>query len=163
MPDVSHPTHDDSPMGGGLVITAATELSDELTDALTRLLPQVSKRGSNLTADRIQQVLDWPGSTIYVACLADRIVGAATLTVLVTLVGRMGYLEEVVVDHGARGHGIAKTLIQHILDDAQGRGLDCVELTSRSERHAANRLYQSTGFAIRDTNVYRHTFDRAQP
>ena len=88
-----------------------------------------------------------------------RIVGAATLTVLVTLVGQMGYLEEVVVDEEARGHGIGKALIHAVLDDAQARGLDCVELTSRSERAAANRLYQSVGFTIRNTNVYRYTFE----
>lgn len=141
-----------------VTVTAATELSDDLAEALTRLLPQVSKRGGNLTRARIQHVLDWPGSTIYVARLDGRIVGAATLTVLVTLVGQMGYLEEVVVDEDARGHGIGKTLIRAVLDDAKARGLDCVELTSRPAREAANRLYQAVGFTIRETNVYRFTF-----
>lgn len=145
--------------GNTVSVTPAIELTDDLADALTRLLPQVSRRGGNLTRARIQHVLEWPGSTIYVARIDGRIVGAATLTVLVTLVGQMGYLEEVVVDEEARGHGIGKALIHAVLDDAQARGLDCVELTSRSERAAANRLYQSVGFTIRNTNVYRYTFE----
>lgn len=40
---------------------------------------------------------------------------------------------------------------------AGAEGARTVELTSRPDRAAANRLYQGMGFALRDTNVYRFT------
>ena len=43
-----------------------------------------------------------------------------------------------------------------LLETAERLGLDFVELTSRPEREAANGLYQSLGFELRQTNVYRH-------
>ena len=35
-------------------------------------------------------------------------------------------------------------------------GAVTVDLTSRPSREAANRLYLSLGFEVRDTNVYRY-------
>ena len=37
-------------------------------------------------------------------------------------------------------------------------GASAVDLTSRPSREAANRLYISVGFEVRDTNVYRYSF-----
>jgi hypothetical protein len=34
-----------------------------------------------------------------------------------------------------------------------------VDLTSRPDREAANRLYLRMGFEVRTTNVYRRTLD----
>jgi len=41
-------------------------------------------------------------------------------------------------------------------EKARSLGLREVNLTSRSEREAANRLYQAMGFERRETNVYRY-------
>jgi ribosomal protein S18 acetylase RimI-like enzyme len=82
-------------------------------------------------------------------------VGSATLLTLVTLVGAFGYVEEVVVDSNMRGRGIGRHLVEGVVDVARSKGLDFVELTSRSSREAANALYQSLSFRRRETNVYR--------
>jgi ribosomal protein S18 acetylase RimI-like enzyme len=42
---------------------------------------------------------------------------------------------------------------------AAAAGSRTVDLTSRPAREAANRLYVRLGFALRQTNVYRHTLD----
>jgi ribosomal protein S18 acetylase RimI-like enzyme len=49
-----------------------------------------------------------------------------------------------------------------MIDRAREQGCVTVDLTSRPSREAANRLYQSVGFALRETNIYRYDL-RAQP
>jgi ribosomal protein S18 acetylase RimI-like enzyme len=134
------------------VVTAA---DDDAVDALLRLLPQVSRRGPGVTRERIERVLAHAGTSVIVARVDGQIVGSATLVRLVTLVGQFGYVEEVVVDESARGLGIGTALLGALIDLARRDGLDFVELTSRPAREAANALYRSIGFELRETNVYR--------
>jgi ribosomal protein S18 acetylase RimI-like enzyme len=61
----------------------------------------------------------------------------------------------VVVDDASRGAGVASALVAAALERAQQQGARTVDLTSRPEREAANRLYLRLGFARRETNVYR--------
>jgi ribosomal protein S18 acetylase RimI-like enzyme len=134
------------------VVTAA---DGDTVDALLRLLPQVSRRGPDVTRQRIEQVLAQAGTSVIVARVDGQIVGSVTLVRLMTLVGQFGYVEEVVVDESARGHGIGTALLGALIDLARRDGLDFVELTSRPAREAANALYRSIGFQRRETNVYR--------
>jgi ribosomal protein S18 acetylase RimI-like enzyme len=43
-----------------------------------------------------------------------------------------------------------------LLDLAARKGLRFVDLTSRPSRDAANHLYRSLGFRLRETNCYRY-------
>jgi ribosomal protein S18 acetylase RimI-like enzyme len=52
---------------------------------------------------------------------------------------------------------VAAALVQAALDRAAELGARTVDLTSRPDRAAANRLYQRMGFEVRETNVYRRT------
>jgi ribosomal protein S18 acetylase RimI-like enzyme len=142
--------------GGGAVVTRLEEVTSRVIDALNTLLPQVSTRARPVTAERLDELLRNPSTQILVARLDDEIVGMALLLTLTTLTGRSGYIEEVAVDERARGRGIGTLLIEHVLDRAAAMQLDFVDLTSRSTRVAANRLYRSVGFEVRDTNPYRH-------
>jgi ribosomal protein S18 acetylase RimI-like enzyme len=136
-------------------VSAVHAADDETVAALLRLLPQVSYRGPDVTPERVRSVLAESGTTVLLARVDGRIVGAATLVRLVTLVGQFGYVEEVVVDEAARGQSIGKALLGALIDQARADGLDFVELTSRPAREAANRLYRSMRFELRETNVYR--------
>ena len=49
-----------------------------------------------------------------------------------------------------------RALIDTAVEYATELGCKTVDLTSRPSRKAANRLYQSCGFQLRETNVYRH-------
>ena len=71
--------------------------------------------------------------------------------------GVRAWIEDVVVDESARGHGVGEALNHAALNEARRRGAVTVDLTSRPSREAANRLYQRLGFVQRDTNVYRYT------
>ena len=69
--------------------------------------------------------------------------------------GVRAWIEDVVVDDGARGGGVAAALVQAALDRRRP-GARTVDLTSRPDREAANRLYVRLGFERRQTNVYRY-------
>ncbi len=60
-----------------------------------------------------------------------------------------GWIEDVVVDEAARGKGVAAALVQAALDRAAELGCRTVDLTSRPDREAANRLYAADG--VRDS------------
>ncbi len=73
--------------------------------------------------------------------------------------GVRAIIEDVVVDGAARGAGVAAALVQAALDRSAELGARTVDLTSRPDREAANRLYLRMGFAVRQTNVYRRTLE----
>jgi ribosomal protein S18 acetylase RimI-like enzyme len=130
-------------------------VSEQDADAISRLVPQVSHQVKSVSRDRINRVATDPRSCIVVARTGGQVVGTATLLTMVTLVGQFGYVEEVAVDGALRGRGIGRALMGGIVAAARDRALDFVELTSRPSREAANTLYKSIGFQVRETNVYR--------
>jgi ribosomal protein S18 acetylase RimI-like enzyme len=65
------------------------------------------------------------------------------------------WIEDVVVDDAARGHGVGEALNLAAIEESRKRGAKNVSLTSRSSREAANRLYQRLGFEPYETNLYR--------
>jgi ribosomal protein S18 acetylase RimI-like enzyme len=54
---------------------------------------------------------------------------------------------------------VAEALVQAALDLSGELGARTVDLTSRPDRQAANRLYLRMGFDVRQTNVYRRTLE----
>lgn len=146
------------------ISTSILESLDEgTTAALTRLLPQVSSTAAPLSPERIEEVRTSPSTHIVVASLDGEVVGMALLCVCTTLKGQFGFIEEVAVDDGARGNHVGVHLMVALLEHAGTLGLDFVELTSRSSREAANGLYVSLGFELRETNVYRHRLHSIPP
>ncbi len=139
------------------VIEVVSEASDEVREALQRLLPQLSSSPPP-TAEQLHELVTNPDSVLFVARLDGVIVGSLTLVQYRIPTGLKAWIEDVVVDQTARGHGIGELLNQAALDEAQRRGHKGVSLTSRPSREAANRLYQRLGFTLRQTNVYRYDF-----
>ena len=89
----------------------------------------------------------------------DRIVGMLTLAVFLIPTGVRAWIEDVVVDEAARGSGVAADLVEAALARSAALGARTVDLTSRPDRAAANRLYLRLGFEVRQTNVYRRTLE----
>jgi ribosomal protein S18 acetylase RimI-like enzyme len=142
-------------------IDVATEATPELEAALRRLLPQLSSSPPP-TMDELRLLVDDPGSVVFVARVdgdpTAAIVGSLTLVLYRIPTGLKAWIEDVVVDEAARGHGVGEALNRAALDEARRRGVKGVSLTSRPSREAANRLYQRIGFTTRETNVYRYDF-----
>jgi ribosomal protein S18 acetylase RimI-like enzyme len=137
-----------------LRIEVVTEATDELVDAMATLIPQLSSSPPP-TLDELRAVVGDPNNVLFVAALDGRIVGSLTLVTFRIPTGLKSWIEDVVVDDSARGHGVGEALNRAALDEARRRGVKAVSLTSRPSREAANRLYQRIGFTIRETNYYR--------
>ena len=141
-------------------IERVSQVTDELLDALTRLLPQLKTPAPRLTRDEAAALVASDASTLLAARgEAGRIVGVLALIVYRVPTGVRARIEDVIVDESARGHGVAVELVRRALDIARARGADGVALTSNPRREAANRLYQKVGFKKWETNVYFYKFD----
>ena len=128
----------------------------ELTAALARLVPQLSRSNPPPTADAVAAMLASPAISQFVARTDDgAIVGVATLAVFPIPTATRAWIEDVIVDEAGRGQGIGEALTRAMLDRAAELGARTVDLTSRPGREAANRLYRRIGFERRETNVYR--------
>ena len=136
-------------------IEQAHRVDEELVEALARLLPQLSSSAPP-TAAALAEIVDGGASVIFLARVEGRIVGTLTLVTFRIPTGLKAWIEDVVVDEAARGHGVGDLLNRAALDHARSVGAKAVSLTSRPSRGAANRLYQRIGFKQRDTNVYRY-------
>ena len=140
-------------------IEIATEATDELVDAMARLIPQLSKSNPPPTKAELDELVRSEASTMFVARVDDRIVGSLTLAMFRIPTGVRAWIEDVVVDDSARGHGVGEALNMAAIDHARRHGAVTVDLTSRPSREAANRLYQRIGFVARETNVYRYSLE----
>ena len=140
-----------------VTIEAAETASEELLDAVARLVAQLSRSAPPPSAQRLREIVASPASQLLIARDEARdIVGMLTLALFPIPTGVRAWIEDVVVDERARGRGIAAALTREALALAARDGARTVELTSRPDREAANRLYAKLGFRRRETNVYRY-------
>lgn len=108
-----------------------------------------------VTPEMVKRTVEAPG-THFIAVTADEhIIGCASLCVFDSPTGRKASIEDVVVSTAYRGQHIGKQLMKHVIEYAKTLVPITLQLTSRPERVAANKLYQSLGFQKRETNAYR--------
>ncbi len=167
-----------------LRVSAAEEVTDDLYEAVGRLLPQLSSSAPPLSRSELDEIVGSSATTLLVACDdghepaapnpgvsaqeptrngggqgADPdgpIVGILTLVTFRLPTGVRAWIEDVVVDTTSRGRGIGEALTQAAVELAGAKGALTVDLTSRPSRESANRLYMRVGFELRNTNVYRY-------
>jgi ribosomal protein S18 acetylase RimI-like enzyme len=139
-----------------LRIELATELTEELVEAFARLVPQLSDRATAPTSDELVSILESPVTRVLLARDDQSIVGTLTLVLFPIPTGIRAWIEDVVVDESARGQGAGEALTREAIRRAADAGARTVDLTSRHDRMAANRLYEKLGFRRRETNVYRY-------
>jgi len=138
-------------------VVSATEATDELVEACKRLIPQLSSSNPPPTREELAEIISSPATVLLVARVDGTIAGILTLATFRIPTGVRAWIEDVVVDDSARGHGVGQALNLTAIEEARKRGAITVDLTSRPSREAANRLYQRIGFEARSTNVYRYT------
>jgi len=140
-----------------VTVEMATQVTEELIDACARLIPQLSRSNPAPNHDQLSEIVSAPATVLFVARVGGEIAGILTLATFRIPTGVRAWIEDVVVDESARGHGVGEALNLAAIDESRRRGAITVELTSRPSREAANRLYQRMGFVARDTNVYRYS------
>ena len=128
----------------------------DLVASLRGLIGQLSPSAAPPTEQHLQEILDSPATRLLVA-RGDNgaVVGSLTLVQFRIPTGVGVWIEDVVVDEALRGQGTGEALVREALRLVEAAGARSVNLTSRPDRAAANRLYQRLGFERRETNVYR--------
>ena len=129
--------------------------SQEIIDALNNLLPQLGA-DSVMNESLLTQIVSQENVYLFVARKDGEIVGTLSLTMYPIPTGLKAWIEDVIVDENCRGFGIARKLVDRAIHRAKERNVVSLSLSSRPERVAANKLYQSMNFKIRDTNLYRY-------
>jgi len=145
-------------MSADTVIEQVTTVTDALVVAYEHLLPQLST-SAPLDRDSLAAIVASPTTVLLVAKDDEQILGMCTLATFRIPSGVRSWIEDVVVDNQARGRGIGGALVNEAVRLAALAGARSVDLTSRPEREAANRLYLRLGFERRETNVYRRIVD----
>lgn len=141
-------------------IRPVTEVTESLTDAYRVLIPQLSSSSNPPTGEALQRIIESDSAQILIAEDENgEILGTMTIIIFQIPTGIRAWIEDVVVDSSARGKGIGKKLNLAALELAKQAGAKTVDLTSRPARQEANQLYRSIGFAERETNVYRFSFE----
>jgi GNAT superfamily N-acetyltransferase len=141
---------------GPVRITEVRAASVELLDAVQRLVRQLSSSASVPGAADLEEIVSSPATSLLVARSGDdAVVGMLTLAFFRIPTGLRAWIEDVVVDEGARGSGVGEALTREAIRFASERGARTIDLTSRRERETANRMYEKLGFEPRATTVYR--------
>jgi len=137
-----------------VTIEQAHEATDELLEAIRRLLPQLTEARTPPTLEQLAETV--AGQTMLVARDDDTgaILGTATFIQYRVSSGLKGRLEDVIVDSSARGQGVGEELVLEVLRRANEAQVLMLELTSMPYRESANRLYKRLGFVRKPTNVY---------
>jgi ribosomal protein S18 acetylase RimI-like enzyme len=130
------------------------EADETLAEAVARLVPQLSPKRRPATLDEIAELVSAHGESMIVEREGEEVIGMLTLIVYSVPTGIRAWIHDVVVDETARGRGVGEALTAEALRVAKESGAISVELTTRQEREAANRLYRRLGFEQRETNVY---------
>lgn len=139
-----------------VTIEAVDAVDDVLLAAFARLVPQLSRSSPPPGREELSQIVSCADTVLYVARLGGEIVGSLTLAFYRIPTGLKAWIDDVVVDSAASRRGIGELMSRMAIEEARARGAKSVDLTSRPDRDAANRLYVRIGFEKRTTNVYRY-------
>lgn len=135
-------------------IREITKLDERTLREVERLMIQLGGDG-NFDEASLSELILSPYSHIYAACEDDsRILGLASLCIYHAPSGKMASIEDVIVDEAARGKHVGRALLERLLEEARREAPIKLKLTSRPSRIAANTLYLSLGFSLRQTNPY---------
>lgn len=112
--------------------------------ALEALFP-----GDRLSACSLRRLLRSPSACLRVVD-ADGVDGLAASGVLLTRIGsRVGRIYSLVVAPGARGRGLARSLVADLEQEARRRGCARVRLEVRADNASARALYAALGYVER--------------
>jgi ribosomal protein S18 acetylase RimI-like enzyme len=141
-----------------LQVEVLDKVTGEVVEAFGRLLPQLSRSAAPLGQADLEAIVGCPANTVLLARSAGAITGTLTLVMFPLPSGLRAWIEDVVVDESARGQGTGEVLTREALRIAAEAGARTVDLTSRPSRQAAGRLYERIGFEIRESRLYRYSF-----
>lgn len=133
-----------------------TTYAEEDVTRLAQLMPVLSERFRTqpINTNLLDKIIASDSHDQLIARLEGRIVGAATLSLIIGLgAGEEGYLQDFVVDPEIQGQGIGDRVWSEMMRWCDERGID-LAFTSNPSREAAHRFYLAHGATIRETTVF---------
>lgn len=110
--------------------------------------------GSPINHHIIEEIIESPYHDQLVARIEGRIVGAATMSIIMGVgAGKKGYLNDFVTDPEFQKRGIGSKLWDEMVNWCNEFGVD-LEFTSNPSRAEAHDFYESHGAKVRDTDVF---------
>ena len=100
-------------------------------------------------AEIFQRMAQTPEIYLNLAAVADgQVIGFISVIFYQTFFHRGGaaLINELVVSREQRWSGIGRKLVQRVVDEAQARGMDEVEVGTENDNQAAQRFYHRCGF-----------------
>ena len=144
-----------------MIIKVLDKYTPESASRIRELMTQLSRSGKDrgeIAKEWLEEIITSPYHDILIATDdSGKIIGIASLSIIVNLRDKKAYLEDFVTDTTLRGQGIGSALWDAMLDWAREKG--CTELifTSGYDREAAHRFYLSHDAKIYDTAFFRKT------
>ncbi len=132
--------------------------------AMSRLLSQLFSIETDFVADEekqqrgLQLLLDSPDGHCVVAEGQDRVIGMATVQVLISTAegGRVGLVEDVVVDEAHRGKGVGAAMLNSLQQWAKDNALSRLQLAADRDNGAALEFYAGQGWEQTNLVMLRH-------
>src|SRR5690349_2822912 len=95
-----------------VIVSAATEVTPEIVDAVARLVPQLSRSAPAPTGAELAEMVGSPATKLFLARSGEggEIVGMLTLVLVRIPTGLRAWIEDVVVAEAARGTGCGEAL-----------------------------------------------------
>lgn len=140
-----------------MIMNTRTALQTDIED-IYRLLYEFKGRSINedvIFKEFSQHFISTENNSVLLIEDEDGVQGMAIVTLVHRLIDIECRVDYVFVRESARGKGYGKEIMKACDEWAWAHGADEVEFTSRPSREAANKLYQSAGYTLRETNVYR--------
>lgn len=129
--------------------------SQNLAEAITRLLPQLSSNATPPSQEELNALLADENTHLIVAEIDNTIAGMLSLVIVNIPTGRKAWIEDVVVDGAFRGQNIGSKLVEYAKQSAKDLEVKKLYLTSNPSRKAAHALYKKCGFETYDTTLFR--------
>lgn len=139
----------------------AWDVTDQVTREINSLFGLLTERtNARVTQESLKFELTFQTQMrMIVAQHESAIVGMGVVCKVPRLTCNECEIHDIVVDPRHQGKGIGKEILSRLMWSARKiYRADHINLTSRPDRVAANRLYQALGFTLRETNCYRLTF-----
>lgn len=132
-----------------------TEFNNVEFKAVKRFMEILSSDLPELAENLYREVIASDNSHLFLIYDEDNIAGTLTIGFYKSSSGRKAWIEDVVVDENYRGKGLGKYIVQYAIEFSKKLGANTLMLTSSPKRIAANELYKSLGFILKETNTYR--------
>lgn len=97
-----------------------------------------------LSRRSLRRLVGSPAALVLVAEAAGQVLGDAIL--LRRRGSRIARVYSLAVDRAARGRGVARTLLERLIDEARAAGASRLRLEVRRDNEPAQALYRSLGF-----------------